>query len=207
MLYLDETWSHQDTHRAYTVFARSLQPKRPARQIEPLLATLEASNQALVQAQREAGLRIVEKRIEEAQGALTQVSANAELSNAALHPLQQLKLKIADAVSIPQIQFHANSSGDKLEEAMDLIRESMLKAHASALGTSKTGTTSAASKASPGATSNSVAEAPKAAQTIRPAELAASSYLETEAEVDAYLADLKTHFTAVLKSGKRIRIQ
>jgi len=41
-LYLDHTWDHQDLHRAYTVFARSLQPKRPARQIEPLLAALKS---------------------------------------------------------------------------------------------------------------------------------------------------------------------
>jgi hypothetical protein len=180
-------------------------------QIEPLLATLEASNQALVQAQREAALRVVEQRIDEANKALVQAAASADLSNAALHPLQQLKLKIADAVSIPEIQFLSNGAGDKLDEAMDLIRDTLLKAHTAAQVASKAATASGATQASTSSVSASAsaaaASAPKISQTIRPAELATSTYLETDAEVDTYLADLKTHFTAVLKSGKRIRIQ
>jgi len=178
-------------------------------QIEPLLATLQAGNQALVQSQRESALRSVEQRIVEATKALAQASANADLSNAALLPLQQLKLKIADAVSIPDIQFQANSAGDKLDEAMDLIRETLLKANAAAQVTAKAVTASGAATAPSSSASGSVsaAAAPKSSQTVRPADLATSTYLETEAEVDTYLADLKAHFTAVLKSGKRIRIQ
>lgn len=157
-------------------------------QINPLLATVEAGNQALVQKQREAALHVVDQRIEETTRALSQASATPELSNEALYPLQQLKIKIADATSIPEIQYQANSAGDRLDEAMERIRDAVLDAQ----------------KEKKGPVNTSV---PKASQTIRPAELATSTYLETEAEVDTYLADLKTHFTAVLKSGKRIRIQ
>lgn len=170
--------------------------------IEPLLTAVDASNDALVQTQRETTLRTVDQRIDEASRALAQVSATAELSNAALRPLQELKVKIAGSASIPAIQFLGNSAGDLLEESMDLIRASLAKTQAANSGAAgKAPATGAASKPVP------AGAAPKAAQTIRPAELVTSSYLETEAEVDAYLTELKTQFTAVLKAGKRIRIQ
>lgn len=170
--------------------------------IEPLLTAVDAGNDALVQAQRETTLRTVDQRIDEASKALAQVSASAELSNAALRPLQELKVKIAGSAGIPAIQFLGNSAGDLLEESMELIRASLAKtqaAHSAAAG--KTPATGGVSKPTP------AAAAPKAAQTIRPAELATSSYLETDAEVDAYLTELKAQCTAVLKAGKRIRIQ
>lgn len=172
-------------------------------QIEPLLATLEAGNQSAVQAQREAALGTVDQHIEEVKKALDKVSANADLSNGASRPLQQLKVKISEAVSVPLIQSYANSSGERLDEAMELIRETLLKAQKDAL---------AASKSTPDSTKSASADVPppptpKASETIRPASLARLTYLETEAEVDAYLDDLRSRFAAALKAGKRIRIQ
>lgn len=170
--------------------------------IEPLLTAVDAGNDALVQAQRETTLRTVDQRIDEASKALAQVSASAELSHAVLRPLQELKVKIAGSAGIPAIQFLGNSAGDLLEESMELIRASLAKTQTANSGTAgKTPAAGGASETAP------AAAAPKAAQTIRPAELAASSYLETDAEVDAYLTELKSQFTAVLKAGKRIRIQ
>jgi len=42
---------------------------------------------------------------------------------------------------------------------------------------------------------------------VRAADLAAKSYLETEADVDAYLAKLKTELLAVIKAGQKARLQ
>lgn len=172
--------------------------------IESLVTAVEVGNEALVQTQRETTLRAVEQAIGEATKALTQVAAPADMSNAALHPLQQLKVKIAAAASIPEIQYLGNTAGDRLEDAMDLIRETLAKAHAAAQQAKGSAGGSSSTPAKPAAAASA---APKAAQTIRPADLATRPYLETDAEVDAYLTELKTQCTAVLKAGKRIRIQ
>jgi hypothetical protein len=42
---------------------------------------------------------------------------------------------------------------------------------------------------------------------VRAADFSPKSYLESEAEVEAYLASLKTKLLAVLHAGQRIRIQ
>lgn len=172
--------------------------------IESLVTAVEAGNEALVQTRREATLHTVEQAIDEASKALKQVSASADLSNTALHSLQQLKVKIAAAASIPEIQYLGNTAGDRLEDAMDLIRETLAKAHAAAQRAKGGASGSSSTPAKPAAAASA---APKAAQTIRPSDLATRPYLETDVEVDAYLAELKTQFTAVLKAGKRIRIQ
>lgn len=51
------------------------------------------------------------------------------------------------------------------------------------------------------------ATVPKPSQVVRAADFSPKSYLESEAEVEAYLASLKTKLLAVLLAGKRIRIQ
>ena len=47
---------------------------------------------------------------------------------------------------------------------------------------------------------------PKPSKVIRAADLSPSIYLETEAEVEAYVAKLKAELLDVIQSGKRARI-
>ena len=49
--------------------------------------------------------------------------------------------------------------------------------------------------------------APKPAKVIRAADLSNKSYLETEAEVEEYLAKLKAELLAAIRAGQRARIQ
>jgi hypothetical protein len=49
--------------------------------------------------------------------------------------------------------------------------------------------------------------APKPAKVIRAADLSSKSYLETEAEVEEYLAKLRAELLAAIKAGQRARIQ
>jgi hypothetical protein len=42
---------------------------------------------------------------------------------------------------------------------------------------------------------------------VRAADLSPKTYLESEAEVEAYLASLRVKLLAVLKAGQRIRMQ
>lgn len=170
-------------------------------QIDPLISTIEASNDALVQSGREAAILAVDRKIAEITQTLSDLSADADLSNAALHPLQQRKLKIGDSTSLPEISYLEQGAGQLLDEAMERIidwaKQQAGKGAGTATGTSSTG----------GGTGKPTTHAPKPSQTVRPSELTTRAYLESEAEVDAYIETLREEFAAILKSGKRIRIQ
>ena len=169
--------------------------------IEPLIASIEASNDTLVQGSRTAAVAGIDSKIIEVTQALTKASASAEISNVALHPLQQLKIKIGESASIPEIKYLEQGAGQLLDEAMDQIIGWMQK-QATRTGATTTGTTTTT-----GAGTKATTHAPKPSQTVSPSELAERPYLETEVEVDAYLERLKAAFVAILASGKRIRIQ
>jgi hypothetical protein len=49
--------------------------------------------------------------------------------------------------------------------------------------------------------------APKPAKVIRAADLSPTIYLETEAEVESYVAKLKAELLAAIQAGQRARIQ
>lgn len=171
--------------------------------IDPLIATVEASNEALVQRGREAAILAVDKKIAEVARALQGVSADADLSNAALRPLQQQKLSVGASVSLPEISYLEQGAGQLLDEAMDRIIDSMKQRDAQHGASTK----ATAATAGSGSTDKPTAPTPKPSQTVRPSELATRPYLESEAEVDGYINALREEFMAILKAGKRIRIQ
>lgn len=164
--------------------------------IDPLIASIEASNDVLVQGAREAAIDSVDKKVAEVTQALSHTSADADLSNAALYPLQQCKLKIGESASIPDISYLALGAEQLFDEAIERIIESM-RQQAAKDDTATTGK---------GDGGKATTHVPKSSQSVRPSELATRPYLESEAEVEAYIEELRETFQAILKSGKRIRI-
>jgi len=173
--------------------------------IGPLIATVQFSNDALVQGGREAALHAVDKKIAEVMKALQEMSADADLRNAALRPLQQQKLSIAASVSLPEISYLEQGAGQLLDHAMDHLIDWIRQRAPSTEGV-RTGATSTRTEAG-SASGPPTSTAPRPSQTVRPSELVDRSYLETEVDVEAYLSTLREAFAAILKSGKRIRIQ
>ena len=54
---------------------------------------------------------------------------------------------------------------------------------------------------------NVPAPAPKTTRVVRAAEFSNQPYLETEADVDAYLMRLKSELLAVVRAGQKARVQ
>ena len=106
--------------------------------------------------------------------------------------MQQLKISIAGLGSIPQIRYLAERAGAHLDTAMDSIAAAQKQpTHGiKEPGAGNTGTT-----------------LQKPVKVIRAQELSNKTYLETEDEVDAYLAQLRKALVAVLQEGKKARIQ
>lgn len=163
--------------------------------IEPLVATVQTVNDALAGAQREAALGLIEARIAEVQEALNQIGAAPALCNRALQPLQTLKVKVAGMTSLPQIAYLQGQAGDRLDEAMAVIRLSVAPPPPPPV------------PGKPPVVVPPPPAAPKESKTVQASALLKRSYLESEAEIDEYLGRLRAKLVDVVKAGQRVRVQ
>jgi hypothetical protein len=183
-------------------------PYAQVNKIEALLATVEKVNDGLAAERRTQGIEAIDSKIAEATQALDAAQAEAALRNTVLKPLQDLKLQLAGLSSIPRILFLQNRAGDLLDEVMDkLAQAEKAKTPAPTPPTGdhgkpiKTGEkTHLAPPASPPPQSRPI-------KVVRSADVGGKTYLESEADVEDYLARLKKELMAVVQSGQRARIQ
>ena len=162
--------------------------------IDALIKTVETVNEAAAQDKRELALKSIDAKIAEVQKSLDQIQACADLRNKALHPLQDLKTKVAGLSSIPKILYLQDQGGNLLDDAMLAIQAAMAKPVPPEPG-------------KPATPSPAPVPQPKPSKVIRAADLSPSIYLETEAEVETYVAKLKAELLDTIQSGKRARIQ
>lgn len=181
-------------------------PYQQINQIEPLIQSVEAVNARLVDAKCEHALLLLEKKIAEVNQALDQAQASPDLRNRALHALQQIKLEISAQTSIPQILYAQEQAGTALDSAMDMIADALSKAAVQPPPAVKAPGDSA-TVIHVDHTQAAQSIAPKPAKVVRAADLSSKSYLETEAEVEEYLAKLRAELLTAIKAGQRARIQ
>ena len=215
---LDGLGSFADNREALIKDAASAQPladleairanARPYAQvnrIEGLLSAVEKVNEALASERREKALLSIDAKIKEATQALDDAQAEPSVRNAVLLPLQSLKTQLAGLVSIPNIMFMQQRAGELLDEAMDKIASAVAAAAKAR----------AAVKPPPPATPGGTPPPPpprappaaKPIRVVRTADLNAKTYLETEQDVDDYVAKLRAELMAAIASGHRARIQ
>jgi len=175
-------------------------PYGQIQRVATLIKTVEAANETAAQQRRERALNSIDARIAEVMKSLDQVQAAAALRNKALQPLQELKTKVAALSSIPKILYFQDQGGNLLDDAM-LIIESASQKRATVLEDSGGTTTGKV------LTTAADTAAPKPSRVIRAAELSPTTYLETEAEVESYIARLKSELLAAIQAGQRVRIQ
>jgi hypothetical protein len=173
----------------------NLKPYGLINKIEPLLATVLTINEQLAKVLREKALQAIDEKIIEVQSKLTAVSATPELSNKALLNIQDLKKQLATQTSIAQILYLQTQAGEAMDEAFTLIEITTAKPSLPGGGSESSGT-------------GSIVQPPvKTTYVIRAADLSNKTYLETEADVDAYVEKLKTALLEAVRSGQIARIQ
>ena len=176
-------------------------PYGQVNRIEPLLASVTSINEALATQKRESALLSIDRKLAEVQTKLSAASATPDLSNKALRALQALKASVASQTSIAQILYLQGQGGDAMDEAITLIEAAAAKPvhHVAAPG----------NIAQPVHTGqrNVPAPAAKTTKVIRAAELSSKTYLETEADVNAYLTMLKAELMSAVQAGQIARIQ
>jgi hypothetical protein len=169
--------------------------------IEPLLATVTTVNEQLAQEKRDRALLSIDEKIAEVQAKLLAVGASPDVSNKALRLLQDLKARIASQTSIAQILYLQGQGGDAMDEAITLIEATIAVKPPHVTGPGST--TKPTQTGSPNVSPTPV----KTTKVIRAAELSSKTYLETEADVDAYISKLKDELMAAVRSGQIARIQ
>lgn len=180
-------------------------PYSQVNRIEGLLSAVEKVNEALASERREKALLSIDAKIKEASQALDDAQAEPGVRNAALRPLQELKAQLAGLVSIPRIMFLQQRAGELLDEAMDRIAAAVAAAAKA----------KAAAKPAPAPTPGGTPTPPpppappaaKPIRVVRTADLNAKTYLETEQDVDDYVAKLRAELMAAIAAGHRARIQ
>ena len=171
--------------------------------IEGLIKTVDAINEAAAQDKRERALKSIDAKIAEVIKSLDQVQASPDLRNKALLPLQELKVKVAGLSSIPKIMYLQEQAGTLLDDAMGVIEKANQQATPKVPTVAKD---SGATTTSTVLTTAPKSVAPKPAKVIRAADLSPTIYLETEAEVETYIARLKAELLDAIKAGQRARI-
>ncbi len=172
--------------------------------IEPLLASVTGVNEQLADDKREKALLSVDGKIAEVQAKLGAAGAAPDLSNKALRPLQDLKTRIASQISIAQILQLQEAGGDAMDDAINLINRTQAAAAKTVHQVASPG--DAAKPLQTGAP-NVPPPMAKTTRVIRAAELSSKPYLETEADVDAFVAKLKIELMAAVRAGQMARIQ
>jgi hypothetical protein len=214
---LDGLVSFADNREALVKEAASAQPladleairanPRPYTQvnrIEALLSAVEKVNETLAGARREKALLSVDAKIQEATQALNQAQAEPGVRNTVLRPLQEVKTQLAALVSIPRIMYLQQRAGELLDDAMDKIAaEAATAAKAKASVKPLPLSTSGGTPPPP----PPVVPAAKPIRVVRTADLGTKTYLETEQDVDTYVAKLRAELMAAIASGHRARIQ
>ena len=176
-------------------------PYGKVNRIEPLLAGVATINEQLAQDKREKALLATDVKIAEVQAKLDAAGAMPDLSNKALHPLQDLKTRIASQTSIAQILYLQGQGGDAMDDAFALIE--------SALAKSEPHVAMPGSNAKPVSTGQPNVPLPvaKTTRVIRAADFSGKTYLETEADVEAFLKKLRTELLAAIQAGQMARLQ
>lgn len=179
-------------------------PYGKVNRIEPLLATVTSINEQLAQEKRERALLSIDEKIAEVQAKLTATAATPDTSNKALRQLQDLKTRVASQTSIAQILYLQGQGGDAMDEAITLIEAATAAAVAKPAQVAETGD---ATKPVQTGQPNVPPPVAKTTRVVRAAELSTKKYLETEADVDAYVAKLKSELLAAVRAGHIARIQ
>ena len=167
--------------------------------IDALIKTVEGINEAVAQVKRERALNSIDVKIAEVMKSLDLVEATAELRNKALRPLQEMKATVAGLSSIQKIMYQQGQAGELLDSAMVVIEKACQKPAPAVKD-------SGATIVQKVVTTGSKTAVPKPAKVIRAADLSPTIYLETEAEVESYVAKLKVELLSTIKSGQRVRI-
>jgi hypothetical protein len=146
---------------------------------DKLIEAVSVVNDRLVEEKKTYVLGEVDKGISQVKEALEEYKSDSVLSNKSLKPLQDIRKHIDGKKSIPAIAYGLNQLNDAVDDSISLIE-----------------------KEKGGDEIQS-----KPIKDFSPTSVQKKVYLESEQDIEEFLADLKSQLHAVLSLGVRIRIK
>lgn len=159
-------------------------PYNQIKNIKNYISQVEEVNQQALQEERESALASLDGTIEQIKQLLDQAEAEADLRNQSLYPVQQIRQKIENESSIPDIRVLQSQAAERFIEARDLI----------------------AQKTSPDPDPDPNPK-PKKVKQISLANLGTKSVLESEEDVNAYLEKIRKTLLEAIKQEQRVVIK
>jgi hypothetical protein len=189
-------------------------PYGKLRLIKPLIEKVQKVNEALITEKRVHAHERIDSRINNITYLLSEAHATDSLKNKALLPLQACKKRVDNSHSIAQINSDQQEAETHEDAAIDLINGFIEEERKKAAAVIVKQNTPAVENP----VSGSVAEpktpppVPQAKQTvtINPAAImlaTGSRFIESEAQVESYLEQLREQLMSVVNAGDKVRIK
>ena len=185
--------------------------------VDGLIGVVRQENQLVLDKRRAEVLAEIDGLIGSLKEQLADLPQN--LSNQALYPLQQCRKRVETTDSIHQLNSEGQEASQQEDEAIEILNryaeEQNKKLQEQQQSDSARSSTTTQDTVAPSAGQTaSTLPSPKVSRQIvvvSPAELLSQTggarYLEDEAGVEAYLAQLREKLVAVVASGDRVRIK
>ena len=153
-------------------------PYKMLKEVNALISKVETVNESLIKEKRASAAFEIEKKISHVSDLLNEKNAEDDFCNKTLFPLQDIKKKIQTEYSIPQISYSVNEGQELFEEALENIDEAFKPE-----------------------------EKPKQIRTIKPASFKQKAYIDTEADVEAFINKVKDELLEAVRNNIRVRIE
>ncbi len=188
---LNRTWLDKEETAARALqrmqeILRAPAPYGMIKDAESLIQTVEGVNTTLVTKRRDHVLQRIEAHISKIEAELDAAKASNDLRNDCLYPLQTLKRQVENQTSIAHINQAQQSAVEAEDEAIDKIEAASKEKH---IGEK---------------------EPPvyvKKPRIVQAARLAPHALLETQADIEAYLTQLRQALESAINSNERVEIR
>ena len=194
----------------------NIRPYRDIRNIEPLIEQVDKVNSQLLSKKREHARERIEHRISLVQEQIKQAQAPDELSNRVLMPLQNAIKRLDNLQAIADI-LQEQSEAQALEEDAYIAINGFIEQQEAERQKqpnpypSPNGDGLDDGKNAPKVADKPISPPPKKMVTVDTASIVhkvnLSGVLETQQDIDAYLAALKTELTSLVSNNNKVRIK
>lgn len=167
-------------------------PYRLIKEVDGLIQTVDAVNTQLLADRRAEAVQKIQGQITAIETELTNVSADESLKSTCLKPLNDLQQQVNQQTSVAHITQAQQQAVVLFDAAFEAIQQWLAKK---------------VEEKKPESGGDPPKPAPKPLAVIKPADLATQTYIETEADIDAYLDALRKALKAAVSENKRIQIR
>jgi hypothetical protein len=153
-------------------------PYSRLKHVNSLIEQVDSEYSKILETTRKDALEKVQNLIDTVRKKSEEVKANADLSNQALKPLQDIKKRLEVETTIPQVSYHLNDADTRFEEALEILDKSVRDPD----------------------------KPVKKTETVKVSSLSNTGFFETEQEVENFINKLRNLLLEKIRQNSRVKI-